>query len=402
MKSLLAMVATAATLCAFAQDDDFDFDVGGDDSGEQAIEAVGDGDVASDDSDASAGEEDGEEVAAPSGKKNAKGTDKILKTLPFCHRLEGKAEVRKPGADIWQSVEEGRFYPLGSSFRTTDATSRVKIQFGDSEDISVEINQSVASFGTVYQPLGEKTRSIVLKSGVVTVKLPRNMPDGAFSVAAPGFTIKNPKGVSRYYYNATVDGDVAQIRCVTGSLAIEGRNFYFPEVKTASEVKIRTSQDQLFTGLYGNRGDSIVRLDQGERLVKDFSTGETVTEKKPLEWKLSPKTAVRIHRALPNPDISKRMSVTVMTFDAVGSLKNRCAFAEGLSAVNTGELGPSVAVAKTDDSASRAAEAADVEAVDADVEDVDVGDSDSSDAGEDSTGGDASEDASAGGDDFEF
>lgn len=396
MKSLLRMVAAvaaASAFCAFAQDDDFDFDVGGDEMEEEAIEAVGDDDPSVEADDEGEADESGDDVAKPKKEKHGKN---LLKTLPFCHRLEGKADVLKPGSSQWAPVEEGKFYPLGSSFRTTDAASAVEIQFGDSEDVAVEIKNYVASFGTRFQPLGEKTRTILLQSGVVTLRLPRNLPDGVVKVATPGFEVKNPKGVSRYAYTRTVDGEVAQIRCLTGSLAIEGRNFYFPEVKTACEVKIRTSQDQLFTGLYGNRGDSIVRLDQGEKPVKDFSTGETSIEKKPLEWKLSPKTAVRIHRAV--PDIGERMSVTVMTFDAKGSLRNRCAFTEGRPEVNTGELGPVVKENK-DDAAKKAAEAAEVEAVEVDVEEpADSGDS-SDDAGSEEADSGESSDA---GDDFEF
>lgn len=393
MKSLFCMVAAVSALCAFAQEDDLDFGVSGDESNDQAIEAVGGGDdlVADDDG----GDTDGNDGEAKP-KKEKKGGTRLLKTLPFCYRLEGKADVLKPGASEWTPVEEGKFYPLGSSFRTTDATSRVQVEFGDSEDVSVEISGYASSFGTRAQALGEKVRAITLQSGVITVKLPRNMPDGAFSIAAPGFQVKNPKGVSRYAYTRNGDGDVAQIRCLTGSLAIEGRNFRFPEVKTACEVKIRSSQDQLFTGLYGNRGDSVVLLDQGEKRVKDYSTGETSIEKKPLEWKLSPKTAVRIHRAL--PDIGERMSVTVMTFDASGALRNRCAFAEGCSEVNTGELGPA-SVAAADDAAKKAAEATDVEAVETDVE---VQEADAADAAD----GDAAEPSGAAeagaNDDFEF
>lgn len=407
MKSLMRMVAAAAAvsaLSAVAQDDDFDFDVGGDDIEEQAIEAVGDDDAVGDSEDADGDEAaDGEESVKP--KKDKPGA-KLLKTLPFCYRLEGKAEVLKPGSTAWSAVEEGKFYPLGSAFRTLDNTSTVQIQFGDSEDVSVEIKDYVSTFTTRYQPLGEKTRAISLQGGVVTVKTPRNMPDGAFTISTPGFEVKNLKGMSRYAYTRTVDGEVAQIRCLTGTLAIEGRNFFFPEVKTACEVKIRTSQDQLFTGLYGNRGDSIVRLDQGEKRVKDFATGETNIEKKPLEWKLSPKTAVRIHRAI--PDIGERMSVTVMTFDATGALRNRCAFTEGCCEVNTGELGPVAAEAKEDAAKKAAAEAAEVESVEVDVEEDDSDSSsssdDSGDAGSDDAGSDdaGSGEASGSDDDFEF
>lgn len=388
MKSVLRMVAAVSAFsacCALAQEDDLDFDVTEGDADVQSVEA-GDGDGAGVEAEGDQGE----------GAKASKGNDGVrrLKTLPFCHRLEGRAEVLKPGTSEWTAIEEGKFYPLGSAFRTTDDRSRVQIQFGDKEDVSVEINACVSSFGTRFQPLGEKTRTILLRGGVITVKLPRNFPEGIFSVSAPGFEVKNMKGASRYAYTRTVDGDAAQIRCLTGSLAIEGRNFLFPEVKTACEVKIRSSQDQLFTGIYGNRGDSIVRLDQGDRLVTDYSTGEKHVEKVPLEWKLSPKTAVRIHRAV--PAIGERMGVTVMTFDAKGTLRNRCAFTEGRFEVNTGELGPVVATTTNDDAMRKAAEAAEVEAVDA-VE-TDADDDGAGEAADDPAPGAGEAEA----DDFEF
>jgi len=119
----------------------------------------------------------------------------------------------------------------------------------------------------------------------------------------------------------------------------------------------------------------MVFLDQGLKQVKNFATGEITVENKPLEWKLSPRTAVRIHRALPS--IGERMSVTVMTFDASGALKNRCAFAEGREDVNTGELAPSLksdreAIAKRD----AASDTVDQEAVpEGDEEDGDSGES---------------------------
>lgn len=401
MKTLLRMVAAASAVSAFsafAQGDDLDIDVGADDSGDQAIAAVGD-DSAAADEDSDSGEEGGESAAGTKKPRKTISSDHIFKTLPFCARVEGHAEVLKPGVSEWQPVEEGKFYPLGSTFRTDDNVSRLKMQFGESEDISVEIAGAKSSFGTRFQSLGEKTRTVSLKSGVISVKLPRNAPDNVFKIVAPGFEVLNPKGVSRYAYTATVDGDVAQMRCITGSFSVKGRNFYFPEVKTACEVKIRTSQDQLFTGLYGNRGDSPVLLDQGDRLVKDFTTGETSVVKQPLEWKLSPKTAVRIHRAI--PAIGERMSVTVMTFDAAGSLQNRCAFAEGCTEINTGELGPAAAdSSEKEELARKAAEAADVEAVDADADASDSDEAPAEDAGEapaENAGG-----ASGGDDDFEF
>jgi hypothetical protein len=101
---------------------------------------------------------------------------------------------------------------------------------------------------------------------------------------------------------------------------------------------LQTSQDALFTGIYGTRGDYICKLDQGLVKIHDVETGESHTEQKFLEWKISPQTAVRIQRAV--PEVGENMAVTIMTFDATGNLKNRCAFAENRFEVNSGELAP--------------------------------------------------------------
>lgn len=295
-------------------------------------------------------------VAAPKPKK-----EKYFHLMPLCRLLEGTGEVKRPSGPAWEPLEEGRFYPLGCSFRTSGEGSRLTVQFG--AECAVELSGE-ASFGTLPQALGVKSRTLTLQSGTIDLKLPRNLPEGLVIVTSPGFTVVNPAGESRYSYEQTGDGDLAVVRCVTGGLSVKGRHFSIPVMRAANELKIRTSRDYLFTGLYGTSGDFIVKLDQGIVTRVDPVSGETQTSEKTLDWRLSPQTAVRIHRA--KPAIGERMSVSVMTFDETGALRNRCAFAEGRCEVNTGEQGVVAQEAK-DDLAKKAAEAAEaVETVDAD------------------------------------
>lgn len=279
--------------------------------------------------------------------------DKPFHTLPLCRLMEGAAEVLRPGASEWEALEEGKFYPLGCSYRTMGDSARLTIQFGQTSEVRIE---GRASFGTRLQEVGLRDRTVILKGGTITVALPRSMPAGFFKVTSPGFTAKDLAGESVYTYEGTGDGDVATVRCVTGTLAIEGRHFLVPAMRAADEVQIRTSQDMLFTALYGQSGDNVVKLDQGVFSTKDVETGETKEEHRTLDWHLSPKTAVRIHRA--KPAIGERLSVTVMTFSETGELVNRCAFAEGLAAINTGEQGEK-ALAMKEESALKAVEGAD-------------------------------------------
>ena len=345
MKSIVRTVIALATTLAFtayAQDED-DLDFGADDD-ISGIVAAEDGEDAASVEEAVLAAEGGE-AAQEDGAKKKSASSKLFSPLPYCSRVVGRGEYQTPGSTEWLPIEEKKYYPFGCSFRTPDDTSKLYINFSpsgcSSNDMKiVMLNMGKASFGTRVQSLGDKTREIYLQSGVITVKLPQNMPEDAFKIATPCFTVNNLKGESRYAYNRNGDGEAAQIRCVSGTLAIEGRHYNFPALKPSNEIKIRSSQDQLFTGLYGARGDCEVVLDQGMQKILDSESGEDVEkiEKKTLSWKLSPRTAVRIHRAMPS--IGTRMSVTIMTFDGRGNLKNRCAFSEGRYEVNTGELAP--------------------------------------------------------------
>ena len=292
-------------------------------------------------------------------------------TLPACRFAEGQAEVKIPTGAEWAPVEEGKFYPLGSSFRTM-GSGKLTVAFGIDSMATVSGD---SSFGTRAQPLGEMSRTIVLERGTVELNLPRNMKEGLFFVTAPSFTARNPAGESKFTYEDLGDGDAVVVRCVTGTLALGGRHFDIPSMRAADEVKIRSTRDHLETILYGTSGDYIVKHDQGlitKTDIGDDGSMKSVSEKGVLDWHLSPATKVRINRAVPS--IGERMSVAVMTFDAAGEMKNNFAFAEGRAEVNTGEL--VIAPKAEGDIAKRAAEAAEAtETTSADVEDSDAGNS---------------------------
>lgn len=392
MKKIVGVVAVVAAVSALglrADDDESlladiesSLATSGTEEGEETAESTGDESEAE-------GEESegtGDPIIDAANALAKEQKEKYFFILPFCRRIVGKAEVLTPGTNEWVQIKEGRYYPLGTIYRTNGAGTTLDVKFGKEVDVHVSGD---ASFGTRAQALGEMSRTISLIDGTIDVKLPRNLPasNTIFVVTAPGFTADNLAGDSRYTYTKTADGDKAVIRCVTGSMAVKGRHFSIAAMRAANEIALTTSQDLLFTGIYGQRGDIVTRLDQGQVLVKDYATGESHIEDKYLDWKLSPQTAVRIHRALPS--IGERMSVTVMTFDSVGDLKNRCAFAEKCYQVNSGELGPT-SKKDREEIAKRAAEVEDV-AADAGATTEETADD-----------GAASDDSSSGGDDFEF
>ena len=363
MKSIVRSLAVAAAvsgLSAFAQDiEELD---------EEEVESSSEAETT----------ESGEAPIEIGGQLHHQKTEaRFFYTLPEVHKLEGVAEFLQPGSETWAPVEEGRHYPLGSSFRSIGKDTRLTVQFGRECSI-IAIGE--ASFGTRAQGLEEKSRAVMLQGGVIAVKLPRNLPEGLFSVTAPGFSVVNPAGESRYRYAKTGDGDRATIRCVTGSLAVEGRHFRILSMRAANEVCIQTSQDMLFTGIYGTRGDYICKLDQGLVKVTDVETGESHINPKFLEWKISPQTAVRIQRAV--PEIGKNMSVSVMTFDAAGNLKNRCAFAENRFEINSGEQAPSTKSGQAELVKKAAEVASDTTAVEAEAVETEASEGEeSSDSG---------------------
>lgn len=316
-------------------------------------ESSSDGAEATENASAVAEGDEAASIAEMAGVKKA--PVKVFAVLPRCTSCKGHAEVRKPKSQGWEPLSEGRYYPLGSSYRTLQGGSLV-IQFGRNITVSAD-GDSV--FGTRLQALSNETRAVTLESGTIRLSLPENMKEGLFTVAAPGFTVRNPAGDSSYAYRQTGDGDEAVIRCITGTVSIEGRHFAVPAMRVSNQFRIRSSHDNLETILYGEAGDFILRLDSGvvvKTKIDENGNVEHLDEPSYLDWHLSPETRVLISRAVPS--IGQRLSVTVMTFDSRGELKNQFAFAEGRTNVNSGELAKSALDAKQAEIAKRAAEAA--------------------------------------------
>jgi len=293
------------------------------------------------------------EATAAVEQQKKQDEPKWLFTLPLCRRVHGGGEVLRPGDAEWQPIEEGRFYPLGSSYRAAQKDGLVTVAFGKACMVTVE---NGASFSTLPQKLGERSRTVVLTGGDVVVSLPTDLKPGYFSVTTPGFAVRDMAGDSKFAYADKGDGYEAEIRCVTGSLAVEGRNFKIPAMRAADVLRVRTSHDNLETILYGKSGDYVVKLDRGQMIVSEVQDDGTVkdtVEQSTLDWHLSVSTRVQINRAV--PAVGEHMSVTMMTFDSAGAMKNNFAFSEGRPEINTGEL-----VAKPKENADVAKRAAEV------------------------------------------
>ena len=291
-------------------------------------------------------------AAAPAEDAKTVKAPPSFTTLPFCRLVEPPVEVKKPTGD-WEPAEEGRFYPLGTSYRSHQG-GKLIVSFGSTSTATIE---GEASFGTRLQPIGETSRTIVLGFGELVLSLADNLPEGAFFVTAPGFKVRNPAGESRYSYEITPNGDRATVRCVTGALAIDGRHFDIPAMHAADEIVITSEHDYLVTMLEGTSGDYVVKLDQGVRAgmeVDDAGAMKEVISKDELDWHLTPRTKITINRAV--PAIGERMAVHTMAFDAAGELQSDRVFCEGRAEINSGEL--VTKAASGEDLAKRAAEAA--------------------------------------------
>ena len=293
--------------------------------------------------------QEAEEAAQPAAEVKSAPS---FSTLPFCRLVEPPVEVRKPNCG-WVPAEEGKFYPLGTAYRSQKG-GKLVLSFGANSTATIE---GEASFGTRPQPVGVASRTLVLGSGTVALALADNLPEGAFFVAAPGFEVLNPAGESRIAYELTSDGDRATVRCVTGSLSVKGRHFDIAVMRAANEVVITSGHDYLVTILEGTSGDYTVKLDQGictTTEVDDNGAVKEVESSGSLDWRLSPKTRVVINRAV--PAIGERMSVHTMAFDASGEKRSDRVFCEGRPELNSGEL--VVKALDGDELAKRAAEAA--------------------------------------------
>ena len=306
---------------------------------------------------AAAPAEEGVQAAAPAEPKP-------FTSLVRCERARGVVQVLRPGASEWTAAEEGRYYPLGTSIRTVPeqgASTSATFAFGPMSLITLA---DAAEVGTRPIKVGEPTRTVELKSGRVLVNVPRTLKEGLFFVAAPYFTCSNLAGESQFDYKPLGDGDEAVVRCVTGTLSLEGRHYKIVRMAAANQVRIRSTGDDLYSWLRGERGDSKVVLDQGVVTEKNFETGEEKDVPKTLEFTLSPRCAIKIFRR--RSPVGGNMLVSMMAIDATGVIKSRCAFAAGRSNVNSGELviAPT-AVAEAEKAKAKAAseETEEVEAV---------------------------------------
>ena len=287
--------------------------------------------------------EDEAEAKPAAGGESADGLPAISATpekfffpLVRCLRIEGcGVKVQRPNAD-WEVASEGRYYPVGSAFRVeanANVAARAEFAFGDKAVLRAT---NAVEFATEAVEIGATSRTVLLKGGRLSLDLPRTLPDGLFAVKAPFFACFNLAGESVFDYAKTGDGDEAVVRCVTGSMALEGGHYKIARMGAANQVRIRTTGDNLFTSLRGESGDYVVTLDQGLIPEKNFETGEVKNVTRFLDFSLSPQCAVKIFRR--KAAVDGRMIVSMMTFNPAGDILNRCAFAEGRANVNTGEL----------------------------------------------------------------
>ena len=285
-----------------------------------------------------------DEEAAPAAEQENKSAvealkpvdEKVFSSLFKCRLVDGTVEIRKLDEEEWLPAVEGRYYPMGSSIRTKSeqgAPVRVEISFGT--DCILWITNA-AEVATRPIEIGDNTRTVELKSGRINLNLPRVLKEGLFFVAAPYFTCSNLAGESWFDYTSTGDGDEAVVHCKTGVMTLTGRHYKIERMGAAYQVRIRSTADDLFSWIRGESGANKILLEQGMVAEKNFETGETKDVPKTLEFPLAPKNAVKIFRR--RSPVGGNMIVSIMTFDAAGAIQNRCAFAEGRSNVNSGEL----------------------------------------------------------------
>jgi len=265
--------------------------------------------------------------------------EKPFTALFKCSRVDGIVRVLKPGASVPVDAEEGRYYPMGTIISTVSeagVASSGEFAFGPLSTMKLV---GTAEVQTCPIEIGEPTRTVELRAGRVLFNLPRTLKDGMFFVRAPFFGCSNLAGESQFDYQRLADGDEAVVRCVTGSMTLEDNrhgHYRIPRMAAANQVRVRCSGDNLHATLRGESGDCKVELSQGLVKEKNIETGEEKEEKKTLVFTLSPRCAIKVFRR--NAPVTGNLVVSIMTLDASGKIMNHCAFAEGRSNVNSGEL----------------------------------------------------------------
>ena len=245
--------------------------------------------------------------------------------------VRGNAEVlvKLPRQSEFNPAVEGKFYPTGSTFRTTDGA---EFEFGQDAVLKAKGETEFAIRETEYSV---QPRTVALVRGAITVSLPRTLPTGLFSVAYPNFTAKDMAGESNHELVPSGDGNEAVVHVITGMLTLEGPHYSVARMSAADRVRIRTTGDALFTSLRGEAGDYKVTLDQGVTTYRDPITGDVSNQVRRLDFSLTPQCAIKIFRK--RSQVGGRMAVSVMTFDPAGEMRNRYTFAEGVASVNFGE-----------------------------------------------------------------
>ena len=254
-------------------------------------------------------------------------------TLVKLAYVSGNVSVKLPRQTEFKAAVEGKFYPNGSCFRVAAAEADpVVFEFGPEAFVKVAGN---AEFGTREVSLDDKTRTVAMISGRISVSLPRTMPTGLFTVAYPNFTVKDLAGESSHDLTPSGDGDEAIVHVITGMLSVEGRHYSIARMSAADRIRIRTTGEAMFTSLRGESGDYKVTLDQVVTVYRDPISGVEKEQVRKLDYSLTPQCAIKIFRK--RSQVGGRIAVSVMTFDPAGEIRNRYTFAEGTAKVNFGE-----------------------------------------------------------------
>ena len=153
-------------------------------------------------------------AAAEDGLPPPPSEAKPFTALFRCVRVNGVTQVLKPGASEWTKAEEGRFYPLGSAVRTvSEAGAPVSAEFSFGPEATIKLD-GVAEAATRAIEIGERARTLELKSGRVLVNVPRTLKEGLFS-AITGFRAWPPRTRCASVPRATTSSRGSAAKAVT-------------------------------------------------------------------------------------------------------------------------------------------------------------------------------------------
>jgi hypothetical protein len=209
--------------------------------------------------------------------------------------VKGDCQIRKPGANTFEPVMNGKAYPFGTSVRTgKNGEAFILLSPDDSLRMSSSCELSVSE--PEGAPAGSN-RIVRLAEGKLDVSVRDGLADQALVVETTVAACDSFVGRSTVELRKTRKPakDKLDLRLLVhtdnGAIRISGPQFAVPKMKSGSTVRIESSTDRSMTRIINESNDYPVNIDNGTDtpVVMDTTTHSTIRicrEQAPVGGKL--------------------------------------------------------------------------------------------------------------------